>query len=196
MANHTRWCDKNPKRDIYKNSGAKSIAAMNEKKKQTGITNQFTKAKIENRLIPTSVMKGKPGTFLGKKHSEQTKKLQREKALASPHRRLQRNIIEYNGIKLDSSWELALAKRLDELNIRWIRPNPLPWIDKSGIIHNYFADFYLLDYDLYLDPKNPGAIRVQKEKIECLLSQYKNICIIDTIEKCKTYTVSNTQQVK
>lgn len=189
MANHTRWCDKNPKLNSYKKSNPKAVFAMNEKKKLTGVTNQFVKAKLEGKPIPVSHMKGTVGNFKGKKHSEKTKKIISEKALASTHRRLQKNIIEYNGIKLDSSWELALAKRLDEQHIKWVRPNPLPWFDKNGVKHNYFADFYLPDYDVYLDPKNPGALKVQKEKIECLLTQYKNIRIIKTLDECKLFEI-------
>ena len=44
-------------------------------------------------------------------------------------------------------------------------------------------------YDVFLDPKNPQAIKVQKEKLDCLLTQYKNIIIIDNLEACKNFTV-------
>lgn len=88
---------------------------------------------------------------------------------------------------LDSTWELSLAKRLDQLNVNWTRPEPIQWIDKSGVSHNYFPDFYLEDYDLYLDPKNPQAIKFQTEKLNCLLTQYKNIVILHSIEECENY---------
>ena len=113
----------------------------------------------------------------------------RQKALASPHRRLVRGICEYKGVRLDSSWELVLAKRLDEQSIEWNRPNPIPLVDNEQITHNYFPDFYLPEYDLFLDPKNPYAIKAQKKKLDCLLLQYKNIVILDTLEKCKNYTI-------
>ena len=189
MANHSRWCDENPKRQEYveKLSKNNNVGAMNAAKKKSGIHNQYTKARIEGREIPESPMKGKPGTFLGRTHTEETKQLLREKALASPHRRLKKGVIEYKGILLDSSWELELAKRLDELEIKWVRPDPIHWVDKEGVTHNYFPDFYLEDYDLFLDPKNPQAIKVQKKKLDCLLTQYPNIVIIDSLEKCKQY---------
>ena len=44
----------------------------------------------------------------------------------------------------------------------------MKWIDKYGIERNYFPDFYLPLYDLYLDPKNKFAYKVQKEKIDIL----------------------------
>lgn len=189
MANHSRWCDQNPKRNEYRTGSMRAVLAMNAKRKETGITNQYTKAKIEGSKVPESKLKGLPGFFLGKTHSEETKLKQKNKALASPHRRLRRKMIEYKGIMLDSTWELELAKRLDTLNINWIRPEPIKWIDGENIQHNYFADFYLEDYNVYLDPKNPHAVRVQKEKLKYLLSQHKNIIIIQTLEECKNFSI-------
>ena len=185
MANHSRWCDKNPKRSEYKNGSLKAVEAMNASRKRSGIKNQYsygakcseeTKEKI--RIAST-----------GRKHTEETKRKISEIALKQTHRRLKKGVIEYKGILLDSSWELELAKRLDELEVKWVRPDPIPWIDEEGVTHNYFPDFYLEDYDLYLDPKNPHAIKVQKKKLDRILTQYKNIVIIDSLEKCKQYSV-------
>ena len=39
--------------------------------------------------------------------------------------------IDYNGIKLDSSYEYSLAKLLDEKKIKWLRPKFLFWEDKK-----------------------------------------------------------------
>lgn len=64
----------------------------------------------------------------------------------------------------DSSWEDATAIRLDELNINWIRPEPIPYFI-DGRVRNYFPDFYLPDYNTYIDPKNPYVEQKQKEKI-------------------------------
>lgn len=179
IANHSRWCDLNPKRSQYIKDITKARAA------KKNFNNQFTygatvseETKEKQRIAST-----------GKKHTEESKQLIREKALASPHRRLKKGVVEYKGILLDSSWELELAKRLDELEIKWVRPDPIPWVDEEGVTRNYFPDFYLEDYDLFLDPKNPHAIKVQKKKLDCLLTQYKNIVIIDSIEKCKQYSV-------
>lgn len=192
MANHSRWCDKNPKKKEYATAliERNNITLMNAARKERGIHNQFEKARIEGRDIPEHPMKGKEVPALqGRKHTQETKVKISEKALASTHRRLRKGVVEYNGILLDSSWELALAKRLDELNINWVRPDPIPWMDEEGIVHNYFADFYLPKYDKYLDPKNKHAIRVQEKKLKMLLAQYSNIDIIDTLEGCKTFSV-------
>lgn len=161
-------------------------------KRLKGCTNQYTKAKSEGKVLPVSPNKGCVGHFKGKTHSNITKMKQKQKALASNHRRLRRKMIEYvssNGqtILLDSNWELELARHLDALNINWIRPQPIAWVDKNGIVHNYFPDFYLTDYNLYLDPKNPHAYNVQKEKIDILNKTYNNIIWLTDLEQIRNY---------
>jgi hypothetical protein len=186
MANHVRWCHKNPKRSDYNKAltKARQCARTPEARKKTGetIKQLHASGRYDERNKKT---KGKPG----KKHTKETKQLLREKALKSKHRRLKKNTILWNGVLFDSSWELSLAKRLDELGIQWIRPEPIPWIDSDGVTHNYFPDFYLTDYDLYLDPKNPQAYKVQINKINCLNEQYKNIVILKSLKECEEYMI-------
>lgn len=179
MANHSRWCFENPKRKEYSNSMENARKAKKNFKNQYSYGAKCSEETKEKLRISST----------GRNHTKETKQLLREKALASPHRRLKKGTVEYNGILLDSSWELILAKRLDELGLRWSRPNPIPWVDDGGLTHNYFPDFYLEDYDLFLDSKNPQAIKVQKRKLDCLLSQYKNIVILESIEKCKNFVI-------
>lgn len=185
MANHSRWCKSNPKRTSYTNSNdmSKARAAISPdsiEKRRKSISDAHKKGNYDhvNRK-----------TFLGRKHSAESIQKMKQAALNSKHRRLRRGIVNYNGIMLDSSWELALAKRLDTLNIKWTRPDPIPWIDQHGICHNYFPDFYLPDYNLYLDPKNKRARYVQREKINFLLAQYCNICIINTLDECLNFNI-------
>ncbi len=194
-ANHSRWCVSNPKHTEYKDKLKKIIKnkglvkLMADAKKLTGMTNQFTKANV-NGITLKSKLKGRSNIALkGKKHSIQSKLNMSKGSLKSSHRRLRRGIIKYKGIMLDSSWELELAKRLDELNIDWNRPEPLKWKDKNNIEHNYFPDFYLPKYNLYLDPKNPAAYSVQKEKIDILLNTYNNILILKSISECKNFKI-------
>lgn len=63
-------------------------------------------------------------------------------------------IMEYNGFKLNGSWELKVAKWLDNHNIKWTNIINVPfkymWEDKE---RNYFPDFYLYDLDLYIEVK-------------------------------------------
>lgn len=183
-ANHSRWCKENPKYYQYISDLKKrdSISLMYVGRKKTGNLNGATKAKLNGDYF-VSPLKGKKNPYW-KPHAEKTKEILRQKALASNHRRLRKGMIMYKGIWLDSSWEYELAKRLDELEIKWERPEPLIWIDKKGNKHNYFPDFYLLDYDLFLDPKNPAAYENQKEKIKILKKTYKNIKFITSLNEC------------
>lgn len=75
------------------------------------------------------------------------------------------NPTENKIVTLESSWEVRVADRLGELSIQWTRPKPLPWVDKCGVRHLYFPDFYLPDYDLYLDPKNEFVMGLHEEKM-------------------------------
>ena len=190
-ANHSRWCDNNPKRKEYINTLSKNRCNITEesiKKRGQSISKLHEEGAYNDW---NTKRRGKPG----RKHSDATKELMSKKARASPHRRLRKKMIEYKGVMLDSTWELYLAERLDELEIKWVRPEPMKWSDREGKIHNYFADFYLPDHDLYLDPKNPFAIKVQKEKLDCLLEQYGNIYIIDSEDGCKQFILDSVAQL-
>lgn len=77
----------------------------------------------------------------------------------------------YNGIILESSWELEIAILLDSKNIKWIRPEPIPWKQYDGKQRMYYPDFYLVDYSVYLDPKNPYCMDLDKEKMKIISEQ-------------------------
>jgi len=80
-------------------------------------------------------------------------------------------------IVLQSSYELIVAKELDKNNIRWIRPKPIPYVDKEGIKRKYYPDFFLNDFNVYLDPKNNYLEEKDKYKIE-MSSKLNNVVII------------------
>jgi len=181
MANHSRWCNLNPKRKDY----SKNLIVARNSKTIEGRKIAAEKTSINHKNGVYDHIDHR--TFLGKKHTDETKEKIRQKALASKHRRLRKEVIEYKGILLDSSWELALAKRLDYLNVEWIRPDPIPWIDNIGNSHNYFADFYLPKYNLYLDPKNPAALKSQELKVHVLMHTYKNIVFLHSLSECLEY---------
>lgn len=66
--------------------------------------------------------------------------------------------IEYNGVMLGSSYEVTLAKDLDKHNIKWEVPKRLPYVDCNGKSRYYTPDFYLPEYDIFLEPKNDFLI--------------------------------------
>lgn len=97
--------------------------------------------------------------FKGTPHTEEFKKLAsinaKKNKLGGWH---SSQHIKYNGVRLDSSYELHVAKSLDENNIKWIRQPYFLWIDKNNNEHRYYPDFYLSEYNVYLDPKNDWLI--------------------------------------
>ncbi len=141
---------------------------------------KYDDIRLENRgkKLSRKIKEGKiVPSFLGKKHSNKTKQILAEKALASDHRRLRRNIINYKGVLLDSVYELQVAQELDKYEISWIRPKPLKYKDQQNVVHNYFPDFYLPKYDVYLDPKNQFLIEHDSEKVY-LAESFNNVQII------------------
>jgi hypothetical protein len=74
----------------------------------------------------------------------------------------------YKGIYMDSSWEVKLAEWLDENKIKWIRDRKInfKWTDDNGNTRRYYPDFYLIDYNVYCDPKNKYLQGKDKVKIE------------------------------
>lgn len=76
-------------------------------------------------------------------------------------------------VDLQSTWELKIAKWLDINNIVWSRPSKrIKWqCPITNLFKTYLPDFYLVDYDQYLDVKNP--IKVLQDHIK--LEQIKKI---------------------
>src|SRR5690606_2897088 len=67
---------------------------------------------------------------------------------------------------LQSSYELRCSEILNSLSIKWVRPGCLRYLDRK-----YFADFYLPDFDIYLDPKNNYKAKLDKDKIDAVIRQ-------------------------
>lgn len=98
------------------------------------------------------------------------------------------NVSQNKSVTLESSWEVEIAELLDKHQITWIRPSPLTWDDSSGKQHSYFPDFYLPDWKVYLDPKNPYGMDQDKEKM-AVISKSVNIVFGD-LQLIKDYILS------
>lgn len=176
---HLRWCKENP--NLEQNRKRQSIVVA------IGASERTTRAWAQGKMAHIKVNR------TGHPHTEETKQKLRDKALASDHRRLVKSTriyVKKDGSKvlLDSSWEELLAKRLDDLDIEWIRPGPVKWVDITGKQRNYFPDFYLTGFDIFLDPKNPEACKQQHEKINWLTNNMKNLVFLLSIEEIKQYS--------
>jgi predicted nucleic acid-binding Zn ribbon protein len=71
---------------------------------------------------------------------------------------------------LESSYEYRVALDLDKHNVKWSRPKYLPYVS-MGKNRKYFADFFLEEYNVYLDPKNDYLIPGDTIKINTVMEQ-------------------------
>ncbi len=158
-SNHERCCPANLGR-VYKNNKTGRAGG-----------NQFTTGKV-TKMSDEAIDKIRQAN-LGKKWSEE-RKLQhsltmKQAVLDNPDSYSKNNVsgrvklVEYNGIRLKGSWELKVAKWLDENNISWeteVNPQPYIW---NNSWHLYFPDFFLKEQDVYIEVKGYKTERdVQK----------------------------------
>lgn len=71
-----------------------------------------------------------------------------------------------NEVVLQSSYELICSEILNIKGIKWVRPKALKYDGR-----NYFADFFLVDFGIYLDPKNSYKAKLDKQKIEKVIEE-------------------------
>jgi hypothetical protein len=184
LRNHERLCKSNPNRQNI----VSNFIAYNKKRKELSIpgSNQFIKAKQNGMEIPTvsdETRKKLSIASKGRRYSDEHKKkhsIRMKKAvLENPDSYSAKNvsgrapIIEYNGFYLKGSWELMVAKYLDKLDIKWINKIdgiPYEW---NGSNHLYFPDFYLTEYDTYIEVKG-----YERERDRCKWKVLDNLIVI------------------
>jgi len=70
-------------------------------------------------------------------------------------------------VTLESSFENEIAIFLDACNLVWVRPKPIIWLSPIDLkTHLYYPDFYLPDFNVYLDPKNDFVISLDEVKLD------------------------------
>ena len=189
-ANHSRWCTSNPKFTQYREI-ARAVQTERSRKYHSTGTSPETRVKIADGVRQAWI----DGKITGLKHTDAAKSKISEKARASVHRRLVKSCRTYitktgESVLLDSSWEEALAIRLDEIGISWSRPRePIKWFDGESW-RNYFPDFWLPEHQVYLDPKNPAAMLSQKIKVDWLKQHRRDIRFLTTLKECQNFTTS------
>ncbi len=76
---------------------------------------------------------------------------------------------ENKEITLESSYELKIAEFLDRENIKWSRPKFIRWVDpRDNKTRYYYPDFYLPEYEIYLDPKNSYVMKLDQTKLSVI----------------------------
>ena len=79
----------------------------------------------------------------------------------------------YNGFELNGSWELLVAKWLDDNNIKWTnKVSPFKYIWNHDE-HLYFPDFYLPQHNWYIEVKG-----YERDRDLCKWNVVPNLIVI------------------
>jgi hypothetical protein len=177
LRNHERLCHKNPDRQII----VSNFIEFNKKRKEQNIkgTNHFVKSKQLGLPIPlmsdetkkkiSEALKNRVWTEEQRKQHSEVMKIAVKK---HPDSYTKNNVvgrvknIDYNGVKLKGKWELIVAKWLDDNQIKWEHETKSFEYEWNGI-RNYYPDFYLPDFDFFIEVKGYVTDRD--------LSKWKNI---------------------
>lgn len=154
---HELRCKENPERIniIVKGFNDADKVAWNKDKRKDTDERVQRNADAVKKFYETH-----PGSFTGRTHTDEYKNymsdVAKNRSLGGFNMR--KASITYEGVKLDSTYEFEVAKSLDADNIRWQRCGRFEYQHNDGSIHYYTPDFYLPEYDVYLDPKNDYLI--------------------------------------
>lgn len=171
LAQHEIRCKENPNHITINNSG-KNNPMYGKTAWNKGLTRETDSRvnKIANKIhiiAENKHLRGEKYTpgFAKNKELENNRRLKisnimKEKNLVNnfKHKKVD---YYYNGIHFISSYELFVAKELDANNVKWIIPNRFKYYEENNMknpYHYYTPDFYLPEFDIYLDPKNDFLI--------------------------------------
>ncbi len=149
-----------------------SISVANSEKP---VWNKGLTKKSDERVLKMSITLSErmlQNDKIGHPHTEETKEKLRNHAIKNKlGGHVSKKRINYKGVNLHSSYEYDVAKSLDDNKIKWMRPSYFMWKDLNDIEHRYYPDFYLPEYDVYLDPKNDYLIKKDFIKIKTVALQ-------------------------
>ena len=93
-------------------------------------------------------------------------------------------------ISMDSTWEVAMAERLDHLGVKWMRnPNiKLKYLSKSRRLRNYIPDFYLPEHDLYIEVKGYWTDAARHKMESVLALNPVKLLILESLDAIRTWT--------
>lgn len=167
LKNHERLCPKNPERNYVSHTLGKTAWNKGKTKETNATVAKYSETIKSNYSSGKTALTG-AATWSKEKRSEIAKSqgfggYQKNAGISQKYK-----VHDSFGseVTLQSSYELDCSRILNALNIRWIRPKSLKYDNKR-----YFADFYLVDFDIYLDPKNDYLAKQDKQKIDCVQEQ-------------------------
>lgn len=183
LKQHETRCKLNPNRKIRDMSGAN-----NPRYGKPGV-NQHTKAKSEGRVIVVSKETREKLSIAntGLKWSDERKaefsKIMLEVVKNNPDLYSASNVsgrvktYEFQGMKFKGTWELKVADALSKMGIKYTNKlTPIEY-EYNNSTHLYFPDFYLEDFDLYIEVKG-----YKRDRDLCKWNALKNLIILEQAE--------------
>ena len=98
-----------------------------------------------------------------------------------------------DGVWFDSTWEIKLARRLTDLQIKWSRDyknHKFVYFDENGKKRKYYPDFYLDDFNAYIEVKGYWTSQT-KHKMEQVKINNPGIKIIilESLEDIQNFKI-------
>ena len=91
---------------------------------------------------------------------------------------------------MDSTWEVMMANRLNELDITWVRDPKmkLEYKTRGGRMRNYIPDFYLPDFDIYIEVKGYWTDAAKHKMKDIIKRNPGKICILESLAEIGSLT--------
>jgi len=93
-------------------------------------------------------------------------------------------------IMMDSTWEVMMADKLNELDIKWERDPgmKLEYKTRGGRKRNYIPDFYLPDLDIYIEVKGYWTDAAKHKMKDIIKRNPDKICILESLVEIGSLT--------
>jgi hypothetical protein len=159
--------------------------------------------KKQGKTLSENILSGKTvSSFFGKKHKKESRERISEKMIDVNNGYIKTKFYEVycksmsKNVKLQGTWELDFSKRLDNLNIVWERDHKknVIYYQIDGIRKKYLPDFYLPEFDLYVEIKGfwfkskDGRVDDRRKmKLVILQNPDRKIQIIENIEDIRKW---------
>ncbi|MBK26148.1 MAG: hypothetical protein CME70_19275 [Halobacteriovorax sp.] len=94
-------------------------------------------------------------------------------------------------VSMDSSWETAFAKRLDELGVKWVRDESMHFLYHTirGRKRKYIPDFYLPDYGVYIEVKGYWTDAARHKMKDVQEKNPIKIVILESLDEINNFEV-------
>ena len=98
-------------------------------------------------------------------------------------------------VSMDSTWEVTMAARLDDLGIVWKRDRKmkLAYKTRGGRKKNYIPDFYLPDYDIYIEVKGYWTDAAKHKMKDVQARHPVKILILESLEEISNIKIKTLE---